>query len=139
MWALWEGRDWWFRARLFPWAIGFPGVALAVTQLCLDLRSVLKARKEHTLDRPRTESRLVAPGTSGIAGWILGFFLAIWLLGFPIAVPLMTFLYLKIRSRERWPVTIALTLLAWISFYGVFDYSLNVPFPDGLVFHWLRT
>jgi putative tricarboxylic transport membrane protein len=139
VWALWEGRDWWFRARLFPWAIGFPGVALAVTQLCLDLRSVLKARKEHTLDRPRTESRLVAPGTSGIAGWILGFFLAIWLLGFPIAVPLMTFLYLKIRSRERWSVTIALTLLAWISFYGVFDYSLNVPFPDGLVFHWLRT
>ena len=29
-WALWEGRDWGIRPRLFPWAIGFPGLAMAL-------------------------------------------------------------------------------------------------------------
>jgi TctA family transporter len=91
-WTLWEAGDWWYRARLFPWAIGFPGLALAITQLCLDVGSIVKARKEHKLEKPRTESRLVVSGTLDIAGWILGFFIAIWLLGFPMAVPLMTFL-----------------------------------------------
>ena len=23
---VWEGREWWFRARLFPWTIGFAGL-----------------------------------------------------------------------------------------------------------------
>jgi putative tricarboxylic transport membrane protein len=32
-WALWAARSWPFQARLFPWTIGFPLLALALTQL----------------------------------------------------------------------------------------------------------
>jgi TctA family transporter len=138
VWALWEARDWWFRARLFPWAIGFPGLAVALIQLFLDGRIVIKTRGEHGLDRAGPESPFIIRRTLDITGWILGFFAAIWLLGFPVAVPLATFLYLKAGVRERWPIAVALTLLAWIAFYGLFDYALGIPFPPGLLLEWLN-
>jgi hypothetical protein len=69
---------------------------------------------------------------------MLAIFAAIWLLGFPIAVPLSTLLYLKIAGKERWQMTILLTLVAWLSFYGLFDYGLHFPFPEGELFLWLE-
>ena len=76
--------------------------------------------------------------TATISAWIVGYFLAIWLLGFYLAVPLTTLLYLKVAGKERWPTTIIATLLAWVSFYALFDYALHVPFPKGLVLDWLK-
>jgi len=73
-----------------------------------------------------------------IVGWILGLFFAIWLLGFSMAVVLNTFLYLKVGAREKWLITIVLTAIAWVSFYGLFIYTLHVPFPDGLLLEWWR-
>ena len=35
--ALWESRKFNVRAGLFPWAIGFPVLALAIVQLIMDL------------------------------------------------------------------------------------------------------
>ena len=32
-WALWHSRSFGMRAGLFPWAVGFPGLALAIAQL----------------------------------------------------------------------------------------------------------
>jgi hypothetical protein len=49
----------------------------------------------------------------------------------------VVFLYLKFQSRESWPLTIALTMVAWIFFYGLFDRLLHLPFPDGEIFVWL--
>ena len=47
--------------------------------------------------------------------------------------PLTTLLYLKIAGREKWPITIAMTLVAGIFFYGLFDYALHIPFPDPVI------
>ena len=138
-WTLWEARGWWFRARLFPWAIGFPGLALALSQLCLDARALMaavKTRGEWLATKPGG-NRLVMRRTLGITAWILGFFAAIWFFGFSLAVPLTTFLYLKVGAGERWPISVTLMLLAWLSFYGLFDYALHVPFPRGLLLDWL--
>ena len=46
-------------------------------------------------------------------------------------------LYLKVGAGEKWPITIALTLLAIASFYGLFIYTLHVPFPEGQLFLWI--
>jgi len=81
---------------------------------------------------------LEARRTASFVRWILGFFFAIWLLGFSIAVALSTFLYLKAGAGEKWLITIILTLVAFVSFYGLFIYTLHVPFPDGLLFEWWR-
>ncbi len=137
-WTLWEGREWWFRARLFPWTIGFAGLALALVQLYLDVKYLVKAKGARRAEAPAPESSLAMRPTLAITGWILGFFAAIWLLGFPIAVPLSMFIYLKAGARERWPMAVALTFFAWVAFYGLFDYALHVPFPPGQLFEWLQ-
>ena len=136
-WSLWKANEWGFRARLFPWAIGFTGLAFAVMQLDLDITGFLRKGSIGLPKEVDNEAALVVRRTAGIAGWILGFFLAIWLLGFSMAVPLVTFLYLKVGAREKWLISIVLTVVAFASFYGLFIYSLSVPFPQGLLLEWL--
>jgi len=136
-WSLWEAREWGFRARLFPWAIGFTGLAFAVMQLDLDITGLLRKGSIGLPKEVDNETAFVVRRTAGITGWILGFFLAIWLLGFSMAVPTATFLYLKVGAREKWLISIVLTVVAFASFYGLFIYSLSVPFPQGLLLGWL--
>jgi TctA family transporter len=139
-WALWESRNFGFRAGLFPWAIGFPVLALAGAQLFFDLAgkgsksSFGGSPADATLELP---PEVVQRRTANICGWIIGFLLAIWLLGFLLAVPITIFLYLKVGARENWPISLVLTLLGWAFFYGLFDYSLHLPFPEGKLLIWL--
>jgi hypothetical protein len=138
-WALWAGRDFGYRAGLFPWAIGYPLFALAVAQLILELMgkggSKSHEQMEVGADLPRT---VVIQRTTGIICWILGYFVAIWLFGFIWAVPITTLFYLKFAGKEKWPITLAITIGAWAFFYGAFEYGLRIPFPEGQVFEWLR-
>jgi hypothetical protein len=76
--------------------------------------------------------------TLSISAWIVGFFLAIWLLGFTITSAVGTFLYLKFGAREKWLISVVLTVVAWAFFYGAFDYMLHLPFPEGELFYWLE-
>ena len=127
--GVWEARDWGFRASLFPWVIGIPGILLALTQLEIDAVGFLRQRKGAA---PSEGVNPVAVRrTLAIVGWILGFFVSIWLLGFSITVPLCTFLFLKVGAAEKWFISVLLTLLAWAGFYFVFVYSLSLPFPPG--------
>lgn len=136
-WGLWESWDWGFRAGLFPWSVGFAGLALALTELDLDISGFLKKGVEGLPREMGAEAASEARRTVSIVGWILGFFAAIWLLGFSWAILFATFLYLKVGAREKWLITIVLTAVAWLSFYGLFDYTLHVPFPEGQLFLWL--
>ena len=138
-WGLWQSRRFGFRAGLFPWAIGFPLLALAIVQLVMDFTG---KRVEHSATSmvgttPDLPLQLVVRRTASICGWIIGFFVAIWLLGFPLAVPLLTFLYLKVGAAEKWPLTLGLTALACGFFSGVFERLLHLPFPEGQIFVWL--
>jgi TctA family transporter len=139
VWSVWQGQEWSFRTRLFPWAIGIPGMILALLQLNLDITGVLKTSRQRLAKKTAPSLLPVVRRTVDICSWILGFFFGIWIFGFSIAVPLMTFLYLKAGAKERWPITLVLTLLAWGAFYGLFIYSLHVPFPRGLIFEWFRS
>jgi hypothetical protein len=67
----------------------------------------------------------------------LGYFVVIWLLGFPVATVVMTLVYLKL-AREGWLITLVLAFFTWVCFYGLFIYFLHVPFPEGVLFGWLR-
>ena len=136
-WSLWKANEWGFRARLFPWAIGFTGLAFAVMQLDLDITGFLRRGSIGLPKEVDNEAAFVVRRTAGITGWILGFFLAIWLLGFTMAVPVATLLYLKVGAREKWLISIVLTVVAFASFYGLFIYALSVPFPQGLLLEWL--
>ncbi|HSE88332.1 MAG TPA: tripartite tricarboxylate transporter permease [Candidatus Binatia bacterium] len=134
--ALWQSRNFGVRAGLFPWVIGTPTLLLALLQLAKDI----KGRKKGSGPTFEAEEAIeVSPAAAArrtltILGWTVGFFIAIWLLGFSYAVPLTMVLYLKFAGREKWPITVIMTVCTWGFFYLLFQRMLNVPFPDGLIF-----
>jgi TctA family transporter len=138
--ALWESRDFGFRAGLFPWAIGFPVAVLALVLLALQLAG--REPRAQGLEGAATGAADVPPAeaarrTAAILLWIAGYLAAIWLLGFTLGGTLATFLLLKLGGREPWPITLALTAGAGAFVYGVFVRALHVPFPPGQLFTWL--
>ena len=82
---------------------------------------------------PHRASRRRWPGGAPpeIAAWIIGMFVAIWLVGFAGATLVTTFLYLKLGARERWALSLALSLGGFVLVYGLFERALGVPFPPG--------
>jgi putative tricarboxylic transport membrane protein len=132
--------DWEPRAALFPWAIGFPALLLAIYIFVQELlRSTRKIKtEEYNLERQGEIDPMIArQRTLSITGWIAGFFAAIWLLGFVAASAVATFLYLKFGARESWPTAVGFALMAWLFFYGLFDYGLHMPFPTGALLEWV--
>jgi putative tricarboxylic transport membrane protein len=135
--ALWMSRDFGFRAGLFPWVIGGPLLVLATAQLILDRRGRSSLPGGVGRDEENAEqlpARVRNRRTAEVFGWILAFFVALWALGIAVAVPLMTLLYLKAGSRERWPLCLAAAAGAWLLFHGLFAYALEIPFPEGWLF-----
>jgi putative tricarboxylic transport membrane protein len=129
------------RAALFPWAIGLPSLLLAIYVLIRDARQnarPVKLEEAHSVSEPEIDPIIARQRTIAITGWMVGFFAAIWLLGFTAAAAVATFLYLKFGAKERWPVAVGLAFVAWLFFYGLFDYGLQLPFPEGAVFEWVH-
>lgn len=128
------------QAAIFPIILGIPGLALALFALGQELFVILRRRAGRANPSEKTPS--INPGVVrralSIIGWTLGFFLAIWLVGFNVAAPLATLFYLKVGAGERWLTSVLLALLAWVFFYGLFDYLLHLPFPEGALFLWLK-
>jgi putative tricarboxylic transport membrane protein len=139
MWALWASRNFTFRAGLFPWAIGFPVLALSIVQSISGLRGKGGPGTEGLVQEtePEIPPEIVNRRTARIFGWIGGYFLAIWLLGFNIAGPLCTFVQLKFGGREKWYITLIFTAISCLLIYGLFDRILHVPFPTGKLLEWL--
>jgi TctA family transporter len=137
--ALWQSRNFGFRAGLFPWAIGIPTLVLALLQLIKDVTGRKKPKSaavwEGALDIP---PEVATRRTLAIIGWTLGFFVMIWLLGFTYAVPVVMILYLKFAGREKWPMTLIVTFFIWLFFHGLFERALNVPFPEGLLIDFFK-
>ncbi len=133
-------REWPIQARLFPWVIGISALCLCTAQLAIDLF------KEHRPEAPEDVSGLmdlpvdrgvpvavVVRRAANIFGWIFGFFSAIWIIGFLISVPLFTWLYLTVQAREKWWVSLAYTGLALVFLFGVFHFTLHIPWPQGMI------
>jgi putative tricarboxylic transport membrane protein len=129
------------RAALFPWVIGLPSLLLAIYVLIRDATQnvrPVKLEEAQSVSEPEIDPILARQRTIAIIGWMVGFFAAIWLLGFTAAAAVATFLYLKFGAKERWAVAAGLAFVAWLFFYGLFDYGLQLPFPAGAVFEWVH-
>ena len=135
-------QEWRLQARLYPWAIGIPMVVLAVIQVILDLKGIKAKESSDATPVDFQFTKEIDPVTAKkraivMFSWLVGFFALILLFGFPIAIPLMMFTYLRFQGRESWGLSIALTVIAWLFFYGLFVKLLTLPFPDGMVMTWL--
>ena len=141
-WALWQSLGYGLRAGLFPWAVTVPALGLAIVQLARDLsgrRDVADRSASATGAgvRPADPPPDVHRRTAEIGAWILGMFAAIWLMGFALATFVTTLLYLKVGARERWAVSIALSVGGFLFVHGLFERVLAVPFPPGQLLAWL--
>lgn len=140
---VWDAREWRMQARLYPWTIGIPMIVLAVVNLVQELLGRDKSGDPNagpsdiqftqTGDRRTTVLR-----TLTIIAWILGFIAGFWLFGFSITIAVLIFCFLKIQSREGWALSVILTAGAWLIYWGLFEYMLRLPFPEGQVFLWLE-
>ncbi len=132
---------WPFKAALFPMVVGIPLFILSTVQF---LKSAFLGKghiKEATIDFKLSEMEdkaLEKKRTIHIFLWILGFFFMVLLIGFPIAVPLFVLLYMKLQGKEKWGVSLLLTFIGWVSFYGLFVKFCDVPFMEGWVQQGLR-
>ena len=129
------------RSALFPWVIGLPSLLLAIYVFMKDsLQSTrkVKAKGSALWSEPEVDPIVERQRTVAIGCWIVGFFVAIWILGFVPASAIATFLYLKFGAGEKWPISLVLTAACWLFFFGVFDYALQLPFPTGSIFEWVR-
>jgi len=143
-WALWESRGFGSRAGLFPWSIGYPLLLLCILQLVLALLG--REKGSHVVSmgefeipaEPEVPPSIANKRTMQISMWIFAYFLAIWFLGFSYAVPLMILAHLKFGAAEKWPISLAMTVGGWAFFYLLFERSLHIPFPPGLIFSWLE-
>jgi TctA family transporter len=126
-------------AALFPRVVGIPGLVLSLLVLAAEVQ---KAIRRTAPVEPQGEFigelKSAQLRTLAMLGWLALFFIVIWLLGFIQAAPVMTFLYLKVAAREKWGISIILALLSWAFFYGLFDWAIQLPFPPGALFDWLR-
>lgn len=139
---VYEARDWRLQARLYPWALGFPMVILALIQVILDMKGY-KAKETSDavpvdfqftkeIDPALAKKRAIVMFT-----WFFGFLLGVWLLGFPISIVLMMFSYLRFQGKESWVLSIVLTVIAYGFFWALFVKVLTLPFPEGHIFTWL--
>jgi TctA family transporter len=140
--ALWQSRNFGYRAGLFPWVIGTPTLVLAIGQLVRDLYGRKKEKIAGLAESVETHidiaPELIRQRTIAILCWTIGFFIAIWLIGFSYAVPLTIFLYLRFAGKESWLITIAVTFCSWLFYWSLFERLLNVPFPEGLLFELIK-
>lgn len=127
---------WPLKTALFPLVISIPLFILATIEAVALWMQGARFTVTKDFQRPPEE----VPGTVArvrslaAAGWIAGFFAAILLFGFLVAVPVFLLLYLKLQARESWLFSIVFTAIVWAIFYGVFDYSLHLPFGSGVLF-----
>jgi Tripartite tricarboxylate transporter TctB family len=134
--AVFAARHWSFKAALFPFATGIPLFLLAGTLFVLEFFG-----GDEDTGGPAVELELstdVDPAVArrriaGILTWIAGFIVLVFLVGFPVAVPLFIFFYLSLQSRVGWRLSFTLTGIAWLCFYGLFQWLLHLPFEEGFI------
>lgn len=130
--AVWDARNWEIKARLFPWVIGIPVLAMLAGQLVLQFMERARAGAPLPAHPAQLtpEQALARRRFFTIVGWMLGFAVAIWLVGFPIGGTLMTLAYLKLQGRERWRISLAITAGIAVFFF-IMVKLLYIPFPEG--------
>jgi len=142
IWAVLSTKGWGFKASIFPLIIGIPALGMGILQLVFDLTEGKRKAKEGPSSDLEFEKE-VDPDVARkraftTMAWIVGFMIGIELLGIYVSSILFVFLYLKVQSSERWPISVVMTVFSGLFIYGLFDRLLHVPFPPGLLIDLIR-
>ncbi len=141
-WVAITALKWPLKTALFPLVISIAVFLMTTAELFLNLFGKEEGSKKGVaIDfkfSEDTDKKVALRRTLTIFSWIVGFFFLINIFGFSMAVPLFVFLYVKIQGREKWVVSIIMTLGSWFFFWGLFIWLLDTPMMEGWIFQWLR-
>jgi len=138
---------WRWDTRLFPWAVGVPALILALWQLATDARG---GRARSPAEAKATEAagdlsvdstipaEIVRKRTLRAIAWIAVFMAGIWLGGFLIAIPFFVALYLFYEARAGLVTAILLAGCTEIFVWGIFDWLMNIAWPEAALSALLR-
>ncbi|MFQ5916163.1 MAG: tripartite tricarboxylate transporter TctB family protein [Nitrospinota bacterium] len=145
IWVVWEAREWPFLTRFFPWAIGFPALALALVQFGIAFWRAFCQRVDPEVDAIQGEpggkaeagavldTELIHQRTLSISAWILAFALGLWLFGFKVGGLLMSPAFLRFQARESWKMSILYGFVVYFFFFAGFEMALGFPLPPGVI------
>lgn len=141
--AVYMASGWRLEARLLPFVLGLPAIALTLLQVRRELvstRSDGRSGLLETLDVPVDEDisreELVRRALTAF-GWFFGLIVGIWLLGMLVALPLFIFCYVLLQAHDRWWVAGGFALAFAVLLVVIFQNFLRVPFYHGLLQVWL--
>jgi ABC-type sugar transport system permease subunit len=135
--VIFEAASWQVQAKLFPWAIGVPLAALALVQVYF----VLRPGAAQTAGEPETTlADQIGPWnptarreTVRLLFWTASMIVFIMVFGLLIGLPLAMLLYLKLESREKWTLSLALSVSTLAYMYLLFDCGLHMAWPNSIV------
>jgi putative tricarboxylic transport membrane protein len=138
--AICVGFEWPFVGSLLPvYAVAIPGLFLAALQLWRELtRSETSQPESQVFQADETftsvlDNKTVTRRTVVFFGWCGGIGAAIWLLGMTISMPLFVLLYTFIEGKERWYMSLGMSLVSVLLIQSVFGF-LGVQWPPGILF-----
>lgn len=111
-------------AATMPMAIGGIRAGLSLLQLVRELRRRGAEPVDLARDLP-------------IYLWVWGFIAAFIVFGFLFAAPVMVLLYLRLRGRESWRMSLSVAAAVFAMLYFVFGMALGVELFDGLLMEWV--
>ncbi|MFQ5849668.1 MAG: hypothetical protein ACE5JU_03655 [Candidatus Binatia bacterium] len=145
IWVVWEAREWPFLTRFFPWAIGFPVLALALMQFALASWQAFRQRMDPEVGAIQGEpgeeleagamldGKLLRQRTLSISAWTIAFALGFWLLGFKVGGLLLSPAFLRFQAHESWKMSILYGLGTYLFFFAGLELALGFPLPPGVI------
>jgi hypothetical protein len=138
--AIWWGWEWPYIAKLMPvYVAAMPGLLLALVQLYRDATGweerqaragAIEMDETHDVSVDKqTEIRR----TLLFFGWFIGGALGIWLIGIVYSLPLLVFSYALIEGRETLRTSLVIGTCAYALIWGLFEYTLEMRWPPGLL------
>jgi hypothetical protein len=139
--AIWWGWEWPYIAKLMPlYVAAMPGLLLAVIQLVREASGseARRAKEAQGVEMDETHKTALDKKTElrrtlAFFGWFIGGAVGIWLLGIVIALPVLVFLYMLVEGREKLVPTFAMTVFTYGLIWGLFEYTLEMRWPPGLL------
>ncbi len=114
-------------ARFLPFVIGIPAVALTLIQFGVELRRAAAAAPARNADETGGRLRREA----GMFLYLVGLMAAILLFGFIIAPPLFVAVFLRLREKESWAVTLGGAAATLAMLYVMFETLLELSLYQG--------
>jgi hypothetical protein len=140
--AIWWGWEWPYIAKLMPlYVAAIPGLLLAFVQLGREI-SGWEQRRENRVKgiemddtyKAGADKKTELRRTLIFFAWFIGGAAGIWLLGIVMALPLLVFLYMLLEGREKLLPTASMTAFTYGIIWGLFEYTLEMRWPPGLLF-----